>query len=153
LVNSEIFQRSGHRLTAQRELILRLLAECSGHVVPKDIYERVHAQLPMVNRSTVYNTLEILEELGVVRHVHDGQGAMRYHRAEDPLHLHLLCHTCGQLIEVADVAVGDLLKAVLQERYGFTPNLTHFPIAGRCASCTQRAAKNQPGPSGRAETA
>jgi Fur family transcriptional regulator, ferric uptake regulator len=138
-VDSEVFRQKGGRLTAQRELILQILSECSGHVARKDIYDRVHAQLPMVNWSTISNTLEVLEKLGVVRHVHEPDGTMRYHRAEDHLHLHLVCHTCGQLIELADVAVGDLLHQTLLDRFGFDLDLTHFPLAGRCSSCSEKA--------------
>jgi Fur family transcriptional regulator, ferric uptake regulator len=134
-VDSEIFRQSGHRLTAQRDLVLKILEEGSGHLARNDIYERIHLQLPMVNRSTIYRTLDILEELGVVRHVHDGEGATRYHRAEDPLHLHLYCHSCHHLIEIGNLPVSEPLLQLLKEKYGFVADLTHFPIAGLCAGC------------------
>ena len=98
--NTEIFRQSGRPRTPQRELILQIIRESSGHVAQNEIYERVHAQLPMVNRSTISRTLEWLEELGTVRHVHDEAGAVRYHQADEPLHLHLLCHECGQFVEI-----------------------------------------------------
>ena len=136
-MESGIFRQKGHRLTAQRDPVLQILTECSGHVVPNDIYELVHLRLPMVNRSTVYRSLDILEEMGVVRHIHDGDGAERYHRAEDPLHLHLYCHSCGHQIDVADLTVSSPLQATLRAQYGFAADLTHFPIAGLCSTCTQ----------------
>ena len=139
VVNAEIFRANGRPRTVQRKLILQILTECSGHVAQNDVYERVHAQLPMVNRSTISRTLDALEKMGMVRHVHDGAGAVRYHHAGDPLHLHLLCRTCGEFVEVANVAPGEPLHHFLQERFGFEADLTHFPIAGRCAQCVAKA--------------
>jgi Fur family ferric uptake transcriptional regulator len=138
-VDSEIFRQNGHRLTAQRDLVLKILEEGSGHLARNDIYERIHSQLPMVNRSTIYRTLDILEELGVVRHVHDGEGATRYHRADEPLHLHLYCHRCDELIEIGNLPVSEPLLRKLREEYGFEADLTHFPIAGLCAHCAETA--------------
>jgi Fe2+ or Zn2+ uptake regulation protein len=71
----------------------------------------------------------------VVRHVHEPDGTMRYHQAEDHLHLHLVCHACGETVEFVETSIGDPLHHVLQERIGFTADLTHFPIAGICAAC------------------
>ena len=133
----DVFRQHGRPRTVQRELILQILADCSGHVAQNDIYERVHAQLPMVNRSTVSRTLDALEEMGMVRHVHNGAGAVRYHRAEDPLHLHLVCRSCGETIDVADVAIGIALDQLLRERFTFIADLTHFPITGTCSSCSK----------------
>ena len=136
-MDGRIWRERGLRLTPQRELILRLLEECSGHVVPEEIYQRVHEQLPMVNRSTVYRTLDVLEGLGLVRHSHDGTGAARYHLGEYPHHLHLFCHRCGQLVEVDDLQVVEPVIAALRERYDFAADLTHFPISGLCRDCQE----------------
>ena len=134
-MDSKILRERGLRLTPQRELILRLLEECSGHVAPEEVFQRVHKQLPMVNRSTVYRTLEVLEGLGLVRHSHDGSGATRYHLGGYPDHLHLFCHNCGQLLEVEDLKMVEPVMAELRARYGFDADLTHFPISGVCRGC------------------
>src|SRR5439155_4681796 len=134
-VNAEIFRQNGRPRTVQRTLILQILTECSGHVAQNDIYERVHAELPMVNRSTISRTLDALEEMGMVRHVHDGDGAIRYHRAEDPLHVHFVCSRCAHLADVADTSMLDAVSHTLQASLGFVADFTHFPIAGLCAGC------------------
>ncbi len=128
-------RQHGLRMTPQRQLILRLLEASSGHVAPEEIYQRVHAELPMVNRSTVYRTLDMLEEVGLVRHTHDGSGATRYHLGQYPHHVHLFCHHCGHLSEVGDLDIGVGLVEALRERYGFAADLSHFAIAGTCAAC------------------
>jgi Fur family ferric uptake transcriptional regulator len=135
-----MLREHGLRMTPQRQLILRLLDECSGHVAPEEIYQRVHAELPMVNRSTVYRTLEVLEDLGLIRHTHDGNGAERYHTGGYPNHLHLFCHVCGHLAEVDDLSVAEPLVDALHARYGFQADLSHFAIAGRCRHCAEQSA-------------
>ena len=135
-----MLRENGLRLTPQRQLILELLETSSGQVTPEEIYQRVHARLPMVNRSTVYRTLEVFEELGIVRHIHDGSGAARYLRGSDKVHLQLVCHRCGGRIEVEETTLADPLRDSLARLYGFKADFTHFAIAGRCATCLRAEA-------------
>ncbi|MGH2457615.1 MAG: Fur family transcriptional regulator [Chloroflexota bacterium] len=132
-------KRHGLRLTPQRLMILELLERASGHIAPEDLYQQVHQRYPMINRSTVHRTLDVLEGLGMVRHGHVADGAARYHLARDVHHLHLICHRCGQTIEVDDLGVADRFAALLLERFGFRADLTHFPISGACAACAKDA--------------
>jgi Fur family ferric uptake transcriptional regulator len=128
-------RQSGRRVTLQRRLILESLAGAEGPNAPEEIIQRVRAREPTINRSTIYRNLWALEEMGFVRHVHDGTGAERYHLSEAPPHLHLYCHRCGHLSEVDDVALAEATVAKLRDGYGFAADLTHFPIAGVCAHC------------------
>lgn len=128
-------RRRGLRLTPQRLMILELLERSSGHIAPEELYQQVHRRYPMINRSTIHRTLDVLEELGLVRHGHVADGAARYHLARDEHHIHLVCHHCGRAIEVSDLSVGEPLADLLEERFGFEADLTHFPISGRCAEC------------------
>jgi Fur family ferric uptake transcriptional regulator len=138
-VNADIFRQNGRPRTVQRDLIMQILTECSGHVAQTDIYERVHRQLPMVNRSTIARTLEALEEMRMIRHVHDADGSVRYHRAEDPLHVHFVCSGCGHVSDVAGTALLAEVATTLQATLGFVADFTHFPIAGLCAGCAGHA--------------
>src|SRR3546814_17202489 len=81
---------SGKRLTAQRELILRAV-ETLGHGTPDEIYAEVLEHAPAVNLSTVYRNLEVLEELGLVRHTHLSDRAPTYHSITDHEHFHMVC--------------------------------------------------------------
>lgn len=141
---AELLHARGSRVTPQRQLVIEQVLATRGHIVPEAIYVQVSRQFPSINRSTVYRTLQLLEEMGLIHHAHVEEGSTRYHRAEDPAHIHLVCHDCGGVQEIEDLSVGDPLRRALAERYGFEGDLTHLAIAGRCASCRQRAATQQP---------
>ena len=96
--------------------------------------QRLLAEAAGVNISTIYRTLELLEQLGLVTHTHLGHGAPTYHSATDEDHLHLVCRVCGQIIET-DVSVADHLIEDLATQQGFVTDVTHFAIFGRCKDC------------------
>lgn len=125
----------GYRLTPQRQLVLDAVTAL-GHGTPDEIGARVQQAATGVNLSTVYRTLELLEELGLVSHAHLGHGAPTYHAAGDVDHLHLVCRDCGAVIET-DVALADSLVRLLAESHGFETDVAHFAVYGRCASCAR----------------
>ncbi|WP_370290703.1 Fur family transcriptional regulator [Nocardioides sp.] len=125
-------RRRGYRLTPQRELILAAVDEL-GHATPDEVLARVQQTASTVNASTVYRTLEVLEELGLVRHAHLSDRAPTYHSTRDHEHFHLVCRGCREVISVAaEEAEG--FVALLSEK-GFTPDLGHLAVFGRCARC------------------
>jgi Fur family transcriptional regulator, ferric uptake regulator len=128
-----MLRERGYRITPQREAILSEVLGTDGHITPQDVARRVQRRLPAVNASTVYRTLALLEEVGVVRHAHLERGA-EYHRTEDPRHVHLTCSRCGA---EDDLSVGEVasLERVIGRHRGFAPDLTHFAISGLCARC------------------
>lgn len=127
----------GYRLTPQRQLVLEAV-ELLEHATPDDILNEVRKTASSVNISTVYRTLELLEELGLVSHAHLGHGSPTYHPADRHHHLHLVCRDCGSVTE-ADVTVADPLVTRLQESFGFDTDMKHFAIFGRCSACTAEA--------------
>jgi Fur family ferric uptake transcriptional regulator len=122
----------GLRVTAQREKVLDAVRELR-HATPEQVSESVDG----VDVATVYRTLELLEELGLVKHTHLGHGAPSYRPAEDE-HIHLVCHLCGAVSDV-DPAVVELLDARLREERGFVLDRAHFTVFGRCASCAEQS--------------
>jgi Fur family ferric uptake transcriptional regulator len=123
----------GHRLTRPRRVICEILAaSADAHVTAGDVAEQ--AASSGVDQSTVYRTLDALEELGLVEHVHLGHGAGAYHVAPERPHHHLVCEVCGRTV---DVPIAELQRAVekVTAPHGFVPDLTHFAIVGRCAAC------------------
>ncbi|MFI2303063.1 Fur family transcriptional regulator [Actinacidiphila glaucinigra] len=129
---SDLRQR-GYRLTPQRQLVLEAV-DALEHATPDDILTEVRKTASGINISTVYRTLELLEELGLVSHAHLGHGAPTYHLADRHHHMHLVCRDCESVIE-ADVSVAEPLTARLRETYGFETDMKHFAIFGRCAEC------------------
>jgi Fur family ferric uptake transcriptional regulator len=127
-------KEKGHRMTPQRQLIVELVERATGHISPEDIYDQVHERFPMVNRSTVYRTLWLLNELGLISHAHLDNGATAYHTFQ-PAHLHLICAKCHRIQELEDLSIVNPLAQALLEQYGFQPEMTHFAISGTCAGC------------------
>jgi Fur family ferric uptake transcriptional regulator len=118
----------GLRVTPQREQVLAAVREL-GHATPEQIGERVAG----VDVTTVYRTLELLEELGLVRHAHLGHGAPSYRPAEDD-HIHVVCHTCGKVVDAAPDLVDDLADRLRRDS-GFVLDRSHFTVFGRCRDC------------------
>jgi Fur family ferric uptake transcriptional regulator len=123
----------GYRLTPQRQLVLEAV-DCLDHATPEEILAKVRRTASGVNISTVYRTLELLEELGLVSHAHLGHGAPTYHLADRHHHMHLVCRDCGKVTE-ADTGVAAPLVDRLRAEYGFDTDMQHFAIFGRCAEC------------------
>jgi len=123
----------GYRLTPQRQLVLEAVTSL-GHATPDEIADKVRATASGVNISTVYRTLELLEELGLVTHTHLGHGAPTYHAADDADHLHLVCRECGG-IEEASPAVFETAAQSIAAEHGFTVDAGHFAIFGTCSVC------------------
>src|SRR5579875_598656 len=132
---ADLLHARGSRVTPQRQLVIEQVLATRGHIVPEAIYLEVSRRFPSINRSTVYRTLQLLEQMGLISHAHVEEGSTRYHRAEEPAHMHLVCHSCGAIQEIEDLSVGEPLRQSLHERYGFESDLTHLAIAGRCRAC------------------
>lgn len=123
----------GGRLTAARTALIDALLDADGHVTADDLADAVNASHPEVHRSTIYRTLDALEQAGIVDHVHLGHGRAVYHLADDP-HQHLVCEACGGVVEVPDKLFEDLAQR-LRKRYGFAIRPNHFAVLGRCRAC------------------
>jgi len=126
----------GYRLTPQRQLVLEAVARL-GHATPDDIVTAVRETARGVNISTVYRTLELLEDLGLVTHTHLGHGPPTYHAATDDDHVHLVCRVCGRVTETAPSLVDDVVRNLLDTE-GFRADVGHLAIFGTCRECAAR---------------
>jgi Fur family ferric uptake transcriptional regulator len=127
----------GLRLTPQREQVLAAVHRL-GHATPEQIAEAVDG----VDVTTVYRNLELLEELGLVRHTHLGHGAPAYRPADDD-HIHVVCHSCGRIVDARADLVEPLAERLRTEQ-GFEIDTAHFTVFGRCRDCA-RTAEEQTG--------
>lgn len=130
-------RRQGYRLTLQREIILEAVESIEGHISIEDLHRRVHLRFPQVNVSTIYRTMELLEQAGLVGHSHFHEGVTRWHRAGEGHHQHLVCERCGAEVEL-ELSVVAPLASEIRERYGFAANLAHFAIIGVCRKCLEQ---------------
>jgi Fur family ferric uptake transcriptional regulator len=136
----------GYRLTPQRQLVLEAV-EGLGHATPEEVLNAVRQKARGVNMSTIYRTLELLEELRLVSHAHLGHGAPTYHASSTADHAHLVCRTCGRVIEVPPQMIEPLART-LREQYAFETDVRHLTVFGECVNChecrTEGAAKPAP---------
>lgn len=129
----EALRAKGYRLTPQRELILGAVDEL-GHATPDEVLAHVQQHASTVNSSTVYRTLEVLEELGLVRHAHLSDRAPTYHSTRGEEHFHLVCRHCRRVTSVPAQEANGFL-ATLSQEYDFTPDVGHLTVFGRCHDC------------------
>jgi len=122
-------RRQGYRITTARRAVLRALVDSHDHLTADDVAHAVQARHPDVDTSTVYRTLTLLEDAGIVEHGHLGHGPAVYQLGRT--HQHLVCEECGAVLDIP-VAALDGLARKLREQYGFEIRPGHFPLMGRC---------------------
>ena len=124
----------GYRLTPQRMMIVSSIENSDNHISAEEIYAQVVAKYPHVNISTIYRTLELLKQVGLVTETDLGEGRVRYHPAGKGHHHHLVCKECGAIIDL-DETVLSSLKDILLREYKFVADLRHLAIFGLCVNC------------------
>ena len=122
------------RWTPQRRVLLEVLLASRGHVTGVELVERCRAVDPDTTPSTVYRSLDALEELGLVRHSHGHDGVEEYHVLPESEHGHLRCEACGGTWEIG-AAEAEALTRPLAASRGFEVNLSHLTVVGRCKGC------------------
>lgn len=128
----------GQRATPQRLLILGAFAQPGEHLTAEEVYERVGPLAPAVNRSTVYRTLELFRDLGLISETDLGGGVRHYEILDAERHHHLICRRCGHMLEIDDEVVAPIREAV-RARHGFDVTIDHLALFGRCARCRSEA--------------
>jgi Fur family ferric uptake transcriptional regulator len=125
---AEWLRARGMRMTPQRQLVLDAVRRLE-HATPDQVSEAV----PEVDLTTVYRTLETLEQIGLLAHTHLGHGAPSYRLAEDD-HIHVVCHHCNTVVDVPSGLIDDLDRQLRDDR-GFRLDRSHLTIFGTCAHC------------------
>jgi Fur family transcriptional regulator, ferric uptake regulator len=133
-----LLRTRGLRMTPQRRAIVSEVMRTQGHISPTAIARKVQGDMPGVNASTVYRTLTLLEEVGVLQHSHLEAGA-EYHRTDEAQHVHLTCARCGR-DDALSIQEAGKLSALINAHRGFVADLTHFAITGLCAECAAATA-------------
>ena len=89
-------------MTPQRQMVLDAVCEIGEHARPEQVYELVQQKSPAVHRATVYRTLKLLCELGLVADTVTAEGHLVYEIAGERPHHHLVCRCCGADVEFSD---------------------------------------------------
>lgn len=132
-VRARLHER-GLRWTPQRRLLVEVLAATRGHVTGSELVERCRSRDAETTPSTVYRTLDVLEEIGYVRHAHGLDGREEFHVLPGPEHGHLHCSGCGQAWEIAEEEADGLVRDLARTR-GFRVDLGHLSVVGLCRAC------------------
>lgn len=128
----------GLRVTTARRLVLRELLDAGDrHPAAEDVARGVQATDPEVHLSTVYRTLESLEEAGLVVRAGLGEGPTTYHLAGDHHH-HAVCDRCGAVVQVDDAAFAEVVRR-LDRDHAFLATPRHLTVQGLCARCRELA--------------
>ena len=135
-----ILKREGYKLTPQRRSLLNLIARSREHLTPAEIYERLRSECPQIGLVTIYRTLEILTNLGLVCEVRTG-GNQRSYLMRRPLehHHHLVCSGCGAVIDFTGCDLSGIESKLVRET-GFSIQSHYLEFTGQCRKCREKGA-------------
>lgn len=129
-----------YRITNARRAVCEVIASAHDeHLDAAAILLQVEATGATADQSTVYRTLEALEDAGLLTHAHLGHRAAVYHLAEEPSHQHLVCDKCGRTAAIRTDDLSEWTRAI-ELRTGFVIEPSHFALTGLCAECAREAA-------------
>ena len=133
-----LLKEKGYKLTPQRRAVLNIIMENQGqHLNTEEIYDLVKTQCPDIGLATVYRTLQILDEMGLILKINLDDGCSRYtlhNHKEDHQHHHLICQNCGAIIEVGEDLL-DPLEEEITNKYHFTITDHKVKFFGLCSKC------------------
>lgn len=139
----EALREAGHRITPQRTAIAEVLSRSTSHPSVESIYKELQPRFPSMSLATVYKTVALFVELGLVLDLGTHHDERRYDGRCARPHLHLLCERCGAIYdcEFADIPVESLRRAA--EREGFEVGTVRCDVTGICRACREKLG-NQP---------
>lgn len=129
----EQLRDAGYRVTEPRRAVLQVLEEAGRHLSPAEILQQGQAIYPDLSRATVYRTVDLLTELGILRPIYLGQGSLRIARVEGGHH-HLICLACGNAVSFDDCAVKEI-QQTLAQRFDFQVKSHMLELYGLCQDC------------------
>jgi Fur family ferric uptake transcriptional regulator len=129
----ETLKQKDLKLTPQRRLIVDIIHDAHAHLSAEEIIALVRSRMPGVNKSTIYRTLDVLEQAGCVFKSESGDRSI-YHHAEKGHHHHLVCRKCGKTVECRENLFNPV-ELSLKKNYGFSVDFNHLVIDGLCDSC------------------
>ena len=135
-----LLRSSGRRFTRQREAILKIIREQAGHLGADEVFQIARQRGHRVSLSTVYRTLDLLREQGLVEAANLQQDHRHFKAAGDGEHHHLVCTSCEEVIEFSSPHI-ERLKQSLQAEHNFTISNLELEVGGLCPTCAGAAGK------------
>lgn len=140
----ELLRQQGYRLTPQRLLVLSMVVDGTGHMGVDEIYRRAKEGYPYMDIATVYRTLHLFKQLGLVTEV--AIGDRLHYELTDPSgrHHHMVCQVCHAAYNLSPSYLEEFQRTLIEE-FGFEPDLEHFAIPGVCLSCRTEGSETNGG--------
>ncbi len=140
----ELLEQKGSRITGPRKAIVELMVDADHALNPVDVFDRARVKYPKMGLVTVYRTLEVLSDLGLVERVHQADDCHMYLRAAQG-HEHLLiCSCCGKAAYFSGDDLGMLIQRISMES-GFSIQGHWLQLQGLCQSCQPKKIQTQQG--------
>jgi len=127
----------GHLLTNQRRLLLELIRQAEGHIDAKELYRRASARDESISPATVYRSLNLFKQLGLVDERRLGKMRCYYEVKQPAEHQHLVCRGCGKVIEFKSPLIRRLVDKV-QHEHGFKVTKAELYLEGYCLECDEK---------------
>jgi Fur family ferric uptake transcriptional regulator len=127
-------RNKGYRITPQREIIIQTIAHASSHMTAEEIFTEVQTRTQALNLATIYRTLDMLVDEGLVSGINLGESKIVYATVNHGPHIHLVCRVCGHVTD-ADPQLLIPIEEQLQNEHQFKPDLNHISIFGLCSYC------------------
>jgi len=137
--NSRKIQRElqGRPVTYQRKLLLDLIKKAGGHISAKELYKRASKKNRSISLATVYRSLQLFKELGLVEQRRLGQLYCHYEIKDSAQHQHLVCRSCGKIVDFESPLIGQLAEE-LQRDQGFLLTKIEVYLEGYCQECAKQ---------------
>lgn len=127
-------RNSGKRLTRQRQLVLEVLTESEQHLDAEGVHDQAKARDPNISLATVYRTLALLKEVGLVEEHRLGEDHAHFEAVPEEPHYHFTCTCCGRVIEFDAPQVKQVVRR-LSEEEGLQISQIHLLLRGTCDHC------------------
>lgn len=141
----DLLKDKGLKLTTQRRAVLEVLLNRHGeHLTTEEIYDYVKQFCPEIGLATVYRTVQLMEDMKIIRKLNFDDGCSRYEIASntsDHYHHHLICENCGKVIEVEEDLL-DNLEDKIQNKFGFMIKDHILKFFGICKECKSKSDEN-----------
>ena len=124
-------------MTSQRRLLLELLRDAEGHIDAKELYRRASVKDDSIGQATVYRSLNLFKELGLVDEMRLGKIRCYYEIKQSLEHQHLVCRGCGKVMEFQNPHFQKLIEAVRRE-HGFKVTKAELYLEGYCPECEEK---------------
>ncbi len=131
-------RKKGYKLTPQRRSVVRIITSSKDHLTPATIYEKIHCTHPDIGLVTIYRTLELLAELGLVCELHADSRHRSYTTSIPQHHHHLICTGCGTVVDFAGHHLEKLERSLSRDS-GFRIDTHTLEFTGLCRTCQKAA--------------